>query len=464
MPKGLCVSAYDKDLFSKDDLQAAGCILDEGKAYLPVFAKDEEKPDLYFSLSGGSDTLYLDKEAGTYVKSVDPQKQEQFVKLPRQWMSKDHFDTSGKEGIRKDCSADIETWDSPWEFVVIGGIATIEWNPNTAVAWDDEDKPAMKPILSVATKGIPDETIAAVEIFQYKQNDKPTSIQKITDLKIVKDKLVDGKGKKPEYRFPWHDSIYDYKRTQYYYQVTIDRIIKSMAQDAATMLQLKHHDGVVSNPDGSLSGAEGQWVIAYLSNQAPCIEAVADAVQITGHEVESYSGTGTKVTTKFFKKLMARNLFLHHQDSHGMAYCTKHVFSNAWLEESTTVGADGVQEWYCPECKNNANAVGFICCAEEIYFEASDVKSLDRAPKILLFAGCCLTAITDVYPKKWLEKGTRWYIGWAVPVGQNTANNFAQAFYKRWMEFYSMDPDKVSDAFNDIRAPYLSKRPRIFGN
>jgi hypothetical protein len=146
-----------------------------------------------------------------------------------------------------------------------------------------------------------------------------------------------------------------------------------------------------------------------------------------------------------------------------MAYCTKHLLSNVWLEESKAVGADGVLEWYCPDCKNNTNAVGFICCAKGEYIEVGDVKSLDRAPKILMMTSCCLTAITNVYPKKWLEIGTRWYIGWAVPVRISNASNFSQAFYKRWMEFYTMDPNKVSDAFNDVKAPYLSDRPRIFG-
>ena len=463
MPEGLCVSLYDKDTFSKDDLQAVACILKEGKTYLPVFAKDEDKPDLYFNIANPGGALYLDKEAGAYVKEADKEKPEQFVRLPEKWVSKDHKDTSGKEGIRADCPGDVETWDAPWEFVIVGGIVKMEWDPATAVASDDTDKPGMKTTLKVSTKGIPDDTEAIVEIFQYGKGVNPISIQKLTDFKVSQDKLVDKKGGEPEYRFPWHGSIYDYKRTQYYFQVSIGGILKSVKQEAATMLQLKHHDGVISNPDGSLAGTEGPWLIAYLGAQAPSIEAIADTVLKTGHEVESYSGTGEKVTVGLFKKLMARNLFLHHQDSHGMAYCTKHLLSNVWLEESKAVGADGVLEWYCPDCKNNTNAVGFICCAKGEYIEVGDVKSLDRAPKILMMTSCCLTAITNVYPKKWLEIGTRWYIGWAVPVRISNASNFSQAFYKRWMEFYTMDPNKVSDAFNDVKAPYLSDRPRIFG-
>ncbi len=42
------------------------------------------------------------------------------------------------------------------------------------------------------------------------------------------------------------------------------------------------------------------------------------------------------------------------------------------------------------------------------------------------------------------------------------ARGFADAFYKRWFEFYELDPDKVQDAFDDVKAPYLSARPRLF--
>jgi hypothetical protein len=35
--------------------------------------------------------------------------------------------------------------------------------------------------------------------------------------------------------------------------------------------------------------------------------------------------------------------------------------------------------------------------------------------------------------------------------------------YSSGKEYYKMDPDKVADAFNDVKGPYLNNRPRIFG-
>jgi hypothetical protein len=96
-------------------------------------------------------------------------------------------------------------------------------------------------------------------------------------------------------------------------------------------------------------------------------------------------------------------------------------------------------------------------------FFIETVKALAHVPKVLVFANCCLTCSTSTYADAWNAKGTRWYIGWAVPVDDQPAVNFAKAFYQRWMEQYKMDPDKVKDAFNDVKGPYASYRPRIFG-
>jgi hypothetical protein len=83
---------------------------------------------------------------------------------------------------------------------------------------------------------------------------------------------------------------------------------------------------------------------------------------------------------------------------------------------------------------------------------------------VLVLANCCLTSITPDYPREWLAKGTRWYVGWGVPVDDQPAVDFAKAFYRRWFGAYRMDPDKIRNTFNDVKAPYAAYRPRIFGS
>ncbi|MCP4130930.1 MAG: hypothetical protein GY754_08095 [bacterium] len=116
VPKGMVVSAYDYDYISPNDLQAVGCVGDNGKVYLPIFMKDENKPDIFFSIKWDS-TKYLDRQANSYVDSGDPAKREQFVKLPGEWISKDNKDSTGSDGWKDDFSGStIGTWDSPWIF------------------------------------------------------------------------------------------------------------------------------------------------------------------------------------------------------------------------------------------------------------------------------------------------------------------------------------------------------------
>jgi len=70
VPKGLVVSVFDYDWFSRNDLQAVGCTWNEGKLYLPIYKKDEDNPDIFFSIKN-KDDLYLDKKNATYVKKIN---------------------------------------------------------------------------------------------------------------------------------------------------------------------------------------------------------------------------------------------------------------------------------------------------------------------------------------------------------------------------------------------------------
>ena len=464
LPKGLVVSAFDYDWFSKDDFQAVGCVWDEGKVYLPIFVKDESKPDVFFSIDTNGKSIYLDKKDSKYVDRIDPEEEEKFVELPDYWQSKDVHDASGKWGIRENFDKeDIESWSSPWKFHYIGGISEAKWEKRNVVAYDESNKKNMSVKIQVKTKSIEDETEANVEVYQFKKNAEPTLYKEVKDLKIKKNQLVGDDEKPPEFNFEWHNTIYNYKRTQYFFKIRVGPLVKAIEQKKDKMIRLKQFDGVVTNPDGSLSGAakEGKWINNYFKQKGPWIEATEDKLKKDGHEVMRYQGKSSNVSVDKFRELLERNKFLHHQASHGDAYCYGHV-SKVDIEKSGAKGADGVKEWWCPQCENLDDVTGVICLKDDD-FEKDDVEDLDRSPKVLVLANCCLTAITDEFPDAWIDKGTRWYIGWAVPVGDSAALKFAKAFYKRWFEQYKLDPDKVNEAFDDIEGTYSDYRPRIFG-
>ncbi len=101
---------------------------------------------------------------------------------------------------------------------------------------------------------------------------------------------------------------------------------------------------------------------------------------------------------------------MQYQDSHGHAYCG-HFWGKRVVKTSTgaypdpaVIGADGVTEYYCPKCKNNTHAKGamFLVGVWSDYFDIDVVKKLERPPLVLMYASCCLTAITDKFPKAWL--------------------------------------------------------------
>lgn len=462
LPKGLVVSAFDYDWFSKDDFQAVGCVWDEGKVYLPIFVKDESKPDIFFSIKNKGKSIYLDKEKSKYVDRIDPKEEEKFAKLPEEWESKDVNDVSGNEGIKKNWDkAEIESWASPWEFHYIGGITEVKWEKSEVVPYDETKKANMKVKIQVKTKSIEDDTEATVEVYQFKKGAEPTLYKKVEDLKVKNNELVGDDDKPHEFHFEWHKTIYDYKRTQYLFKVRIGPLVKAVEKKKDTMIRLKQFDGIVSNPDGSFSDAEGKMV-NNIFKKGPWVEATEDKLEAKGHEVLMYQGKTADVTRSKFNELLERNKFIHYQDSHGTAYCYDHWFSKPMVVRSGVV-KDGVAEYWCPKCKDLKNVSGAMCLTKD-HYEKKHVEKLDHSPKVLVFASCCLTAITDKFPKTWLDKGTRWYIGWGRSVLVNVAKDFAEEFFKKWFERYKMNPDDIKKAFNDALTEEAKKyKPKCYG-
>jgi len=354
-----------------------------------------------------------------------------------------------------------------------GAISEVKWEKPEVIAFDATAEEAMKVKTLVKTAAIDDDAKANLEVFQFQKADDSTLYKSVTDLHIKNNELVGADDAPYECHFEWHDTIYEYKRTQYWFKVKVGTLVKAVEQKKDTMIRLKEFDGIIANPDDSLPGAttEGTWVEEYLKKEGPWMEATEGTLKKDGHEVMKHHGKSSAVSVSKCSELLERNKFLHHQASHGYAYCYDHgargltLSTKVGVKKSGTVGADGVEDWWCPECKNLDDVVGVICLKSfpDDNFEKDAVDQLERSPKTLVIANCCLTAITETFPKAFLDKGTRWYIGWAVPVGDSNCVNFAKAFYKRWCEHYKMNPDKVGKAFDDVHAPYAADRPRIFG-
>lgn len=338
-------------------------------------------------------------------------------------------------------------------------IIDLKWEKAVLLAGLEPPRKEMETRVKVKTAGFTGAADVFLEIFQFAGDEDPVSIAK-HDLKLEGDALYTKDGKEFICRIPWHGSLYDHARHQYFCTLKAGSLEKSSPKDKAGLLRVKHVDSCVADPGGDLPGAaqEGTWFHDHIRKKGPWMEATEKTLVEDGHDSEKKGA----ITTAEMASLIDGNRFIHHQSSHGNAYCMCDGNKN-YVDKTANLGADGVADYACPVCGTFDKAIGCISLKDwSNKFFLEDVKALKRGPKTLLFSNCCLTAITDAYPKEWNAKGTRWYIGWALPVDDKPAVLFAKAFYKRWLEHYEMDPDKVQDAFNDVKGPYAKYRPRIY--
>ena len=344
----------------------------------------------------------------------------------------------------------------------LGSISEVKWEKSEVVPYDSTNKKSRNVKILVKTKDIEDGRKATIDLYQFEKGTEPTVLISLEDLHVKDNQIVGKDDNSLEYSFNWHSTIYDYKRTQYYFKAKIGPLERTVKAEKDSMIHLKHLDSIVSNPDDSFSNDEGKMIDKLLKDEGPWNEATEDKLLEDGHEVEMYQGKAAKVTVKKMSQLVERNKFLHYQDSHGAAYCYDHKVKKR-IVKSGKKGPLGQHVLHCPDCKDLHDAAGVMCLDQlKVIFEKKDVQALERSPKILVFASCCQTALTKKFAKEWLDKGARWYIGWGQNVPVSDAKKFAKAFFKRWFKHYKMNPDDVRKAFDDEKKPYLKLEPRCY--
>jgi outer membrane protein OmpA-like peptidoglycan-associated protein len=341
-------------------------------------------------------------------------------------------------------------------------IKSFSWEKQKVIAWNKIPGESAGTKLLLETSGLTGSAKAELEVFQFSGAGDHVSVQKYPGLRIEGNKLFSEPGKETVIHFDWHTSIYDHLGSQYFCVLRSEGLEATSELSKNGLLHLVHLDSLVANPSGDLDGAEeeGAWFKTHMESQGPWMEAVEKKLVTDGHIVDKKGA----VTIAEMSRILEGTRFLHHQSSHGTAYCTCDGNKN-YVQETTVKGADGQNDFACPVCGKSAQAIGciFLQDQDNLYF-VENVAALKHGPKTLFFANCCLTAITDTFPRAWNKKGIRWYIGWGLPVGDEDAVKCAKAFYNRWFKHYKMDPDKVGDAFNDIKGPYAEYRPRVFGH
>jgi hypothetical protein len=353
-------------------------------------------------------------------------------------------------------------------FVIQPRILDLQWKTREIVAYDGSDKPEMYSEVIGKTISCPDETAATFEIYQYDSKGKHDLVDSNPACKIVKNELKSANGKPLKIWLEWHKSMYEWERPWYFGKLIIGQKEFVMPQKNEAMLRLKQYHYLVNDPASDFPATvqdECSMVRAQLETKGSFWNAFFKTENPATHFSNTEDGGKNVVVKKgSYCDLMNRGIVYHHHiRTHGIAICQCDGNDNWVTDKEGISGKDGVVDWLCPVCKKSASASGAFCFENNLVVTATDVQALLHVPKLLLISSSCLTGITDKFPKSWIDLGTRWYIGWAVPVFFSSAYNFSNKFYSLWCNKFKMHPDKVKDVFDAISGSFWNCRPRLFG-
>lgn len=347
-------------------------------------------------------------------------------------------------------------------------ILDLQWKTKEIVTSDGSNATEMFAEIIGKTLLCKDGSSATLEIYQYSQDKKHILIDSNPTLKIVNNQLCGANGKIFKFWFEWHKTMYDWGKHFYFCKLIVENYEYEMQKTNESMLRLIHYNYLVNNPAGDFKSSvanECNTVKDYIARNGRFYDFLLGREKPTKQFVKmDDGGNGTLITKNNYKDFLNKGIVYHHYiSSHGIAICQCDGNEN-WVEEfPNNTTSDGVVDWLCPVCKSKSKAMGAFCLANSELFKVSDASTLLFVPKLLIIASCCLTAITDIFPQIWISKGTRWYIGWGVPVPFSNANSFAKKFYSTWCNKYNMNPDKIKDTFDSVQSNYWKWRPRLFG-
>jgi hypothetical protein len=353
-------------------------------------------------------------------------------------------------------------------FILQPRIMELKWKTREIVANDGSNDPSMFVEVVGKTISCPDETPATFEIYQYDAQGKHDLIDSNPTLKILNNELVGADGKPYKLWIEWHKTMYDWERPYYFGKLIVDKKEYVMPLKREAMLRLRQYHYLVNDPASDFPATvpdECSMVKTYVDKKGSFWDLFVAKDQSASHFVNIKDGENRILVKKnSYMNMMNKGVVYHHHiRTHGIAICRCNGNDN-WVDESGgIVGNDGVIEWRCPVCSKSTGASGAMCFENNSLLVTAEVQALLHVPKLLIITSSCLTGITNNFPGAWIAKGTRWYIGWAVPVFFDSAFTFSKKFYSMWCTKYKMHPDKVKDVFDAIKSGFWNCRPRLFG-
>jgi hypothetical protein len=311
--------------------------------------------------------------------------------------------------------------------------------------------------LLVDTQGVVDGTGATIEIKNAK-TDALAPGGRIEGLKVQGDKVVDpATGAAPQFVFRAPDLWEPFDAPLYYFSVTIDQdgltgaSSKDYANEPDKVLRLLFwhvsiSDAIADTPaGGGLTTGDEMWEIAGLHTENPHRKVLTTAFNLRHPTVAQWGS-------------VLRNAYGYHHASHGDVRCR--VDGNQF-----NANAAGDQPTTCPI--NPAHAGRSVVFLGDEPFGDKEIGNVARVPSVprhLLYLDTCVAGFEPSFGRAALARGARYVLAFRKYIPDNDARKMARQFYKKWIQVYEGDPDKIAQVFFEVGPAYFgTMRPVLFG-
>ena len=356
------------------------------------------------------------------------------------------------------------------------------WPPKQAPYDDIPER--CKAALLVRTKDVPDNTPVKITVHPCYWNKKqelealkdPEKL--LDDLKVVGNRVVKGDTKHaPVWWFDARNKLWwpDWKTPFYYFKVSIEgQKLKDqtpnevyIGRTAECLRLLYNHVGIAdliaeTNCGGSLRITRD----AALWHKT-CSKGIKDqfsplATLMESHKAYVHHFNQFKVLLEHWGSLV-RNTYAYYQTSHGTGPDQKvSKFFGKDFSKTFTGGSaimfgstwPGKGHWNClyrAGTKITASSVG----------QQNKVPSV---PRFLAYLNCCLTAAEPSLVSSFINRGTKWVIGFEIPIGDTIARRTMKVFYDNWRDT-GYDPEEVKNVFRktfSTRRLMTDMKPKLY--
>lgn len=316
-----------------------------------------------------------------------------------------------------------------------------------------------KVILEVDTTEVPDGTAATIEIHQC-VTDTAVPDGTLRHLEVRGNRVVDtDSGDRPVWVFearhrPWDPWNIPY----YYFSVTVDyrglRAATMRDYEGAESLCLRvKYWHVCLSESGSLAGV------------LPETAAVKQILEGLGHskaDTPDYKITGTPRRPWPALNIYGshiRNTYVFHQASHGD--CNHRTTGRSALgpPHNYSDPPDDIPDpanWRGTETFGPRGLFGDT--------EIQNTTDVPSVPRYLWYASTCLTGWNSSFADALIARGCRNVIAFRRTIPDADAPELAKKIYRKWVNTYRLDPEKIPDCFWAYAGDYYdSMRPVLFG-